>query len=112
MIKSISDVFGSISKRVSGNLGDLITMDGDPKKFLIKKGAQTLFDRQFGGGPNIIDTGVRAPNLTAGKTMGFYTPSKASGRGGGIAGTTNVDQLEQKWFSRLRSYYFNKKYYS
>jgi len=113
MLKAIGDVFSSISKKVSGNLGDLVTMDGDPTKFLIKKGAESLFNRQFSGaGSDIIDTRVRTPNLTSGKMMGFYTPGKASSRGGGMAGTTSVDDLERKWFSRLRSYYFNKKYYS
>ena len=115
MLKAIGDVFSSISKKVSGNLGDLVTMDGDPTKFLIKKGAESLFSKQFsGGGSDIIDTRIRTPNITGGKMMGFYTPGKASSRGGmqGVAGTTSVDALERKWFSRLRSYYFNKKYYS
>jgi hypothetical protein len=113
MLDKIGDVFSSISKKVSGNLDDLVTMDGDPTKFLIKKGAESLFKKQFsGGGSDIIDTRIRTPNITGGKMMGFYTPGKASSRGGGVAGTTSVDALERKWFSRLRSYYFNKKYYS
>ena len=115
MLKAIGDVFSSISKGVSENLGDLVLSGGDPTKFIIKKGAESLFNKQFsGGGSDIIDTNVRTPNLTSGKMMGFYTPSKASSRGGmqGVAGTTSVDQLEKRWFSRLRSYYFNKKYYS
>ena len=36
MLKAIGDIFSAVSKRVSGNLGDIFTA-GDPKSFLFKK---------------------------------------------------------------------------
>ena len=115
MLKAIGDIFSAVSKRVSGNLGDIITA-GDPKSFLFKKGAETLFSRKFGGGGggDIMDTRVTAPRFAAGKSMGFYTPSKArsSGTMGMQAKAVDPDTLRNDWFMRLRRYYTTKKYYS
>ena len=115
MLKAIGDIFSAVSKRVSGNLGDIFTA-GDPKSFLFKKGAETLFSRKFGGGADVglVDTMVTPPKFATGKSMGFYTPSKArsSGTMGMTAKAVDPDTLRNDWFMRLRRYYTTKKYYS
>ena len=114
MLKAIGDIFSAVSKRVSGNLGDIFTA-GDPKSFLFKKGAETLFSRKFGGGGggDIMDTRVTAPRFGT-KNMGFYTPgmAKRSNMMGMQGKVVDADMLSRMWLSRLREYQRYTKFYT
>ena len=100
-----------IGKKIEDLLKDEKYLDN-----ILKKGAETLFSRKFGGGGgvDIMDTRFTAPKFAAGKSMGFYTPSKArsSGTMGMQAKAVDPDTLRNDWFMRLRRYYTTKKYYS
>ena len=117
MLKEIGETFSKAIGNVSKNLGSLLEIGGaakDPKSFFIKKGAEALFSRGYGGGQDmgLVDTNVPAPRF--GKAMGFYTPgmAKRSNMMGMQGKTVDPETLQNEWFVRLRRYYFNKKYYS
>ena len=58
MLKEIGETFSKAIGNVSKNLGSLLEIGGaakDPKSFFIKKGAEALFSRGFGGGQDMGD---------------------------------------------------------
>ena len=113
--ETFSKSIGKLGKNLSSLL-DFGTAAKDPKSFILKKGFETLFSRGYGGGADmgLVDTMVTPPKFATGKSMGFYTPSKArsSGTMGMQAKAVDPDTLRNDWFMRLRRYYTTKKYYS
>ena len=112
MLKSIGDFIGGAIKNVGPKLSDIFTI-GDPKTFLAKKAAESIFTRKMGADGNIMSTAVTPPRFGT-KNMGFYTPgmAKRSNMMGMQGKTVDPETLQNEWFVRLRRYYFNKKYYS
>ena len=112
MLKSIGDFIGGAIKNVGPKLSEIFTI-GDPKTFLAKKAAESIFTRKMGADGNIMSTAVTPPRFGT-KNMGFYTPgmAKRSNMMGMQGKVVNADMLSRMWLARLREYQKYTKFYT
>ena len=112
MLKSIGDFIGGAIKNVGPKLSEIFTI-GDPKTFLAKKAAESIFTRKMGADGDIMSTAVTPPRFGT-KNMGFYTPgmAKRSNMMGMQGKVVDADTLNRLWLARLREYQKYTKFYT
>ena len=112
MLKSIGEWIGGAIKNVGPKLSDIFTI-GDPKTFLAKKAAESIFTRKMGADGDIMSTAVTPPRFGT-KNMGFYTPgmAKRSNMMGMQGKVVDADTLNRLWLARLREYQKYTKFYT
>ena len=112
MLKSIGEWIGGAIKNVGPKLSDIFTI-GDPKTFLAKKAAESIFTRKMGADGDIMSTAVTPPRFGT-KNMGFYTPgmAKRSNMMGMQGKVVDADMLSRMWLARLREYQKYTKFYT
>ena len=112
MLKSIGEWIGGAIKNVGPKLSEIFTI-GDPKTFLAKKAAESIFTRKMGADGDIMSTAVTPPRFGT-KNMGFYTPgmAKRSNMMGMQGKVVDADMLSRMWLSRLREYQRYTKFYT
>ena len=112
MLKSIGEWIGGAIKNVGPKLSEIFTI-GDPKTFLAKKAAESIFTRKMGADGDIMSTAVTPPRFGT-KNMGFYTPgmAKRSNMMGMQGKVVDADMLSRMWLARLREYQKYTKFYT